>query len=156
MVVVCTVFGVGAQDLVPPMEYSKFLKSAEMVGPLKDGLFGDQVSMYNGQTEFVVTDASLQGNSALPVSLSRRFSVVAQTSPTAYRGFGIWDVEVPHLSGTFATGSRKWNIGYNGVTNRCSQWRRRLGRSGQIRGRLVMAMTLTARWPAFTTPVAMM
>lgn len=122
VVVVCTVFGVGAQDLVPPMEYSKFLKSAEMVGPLKDGLFGDQVSMYNGQTEFVVTDASLQGNSALPVSLSRRFSVVAQTSPTAYRGFGIWDVEVPHLSGTFATGSRKWNIGYNGVTNRCSQF----------------------------------
>ncbi|WP_312236035.1 hypothetical protein [Stenotrophomonas sp.] len=34
VVVVCTVFGVGAQDLVPPMEYSKFLKSAEMVGPL--------------------------------------------------------------------------------------------------------------------------
>jgi len=81
VVVVCTAFGVGAQDLVPPMEYSKFLKSAEMVGPLKDGLFGDQVSMYNGQSEFVVTDASLQGNSALPVSLSRRFSVVAQTSP---------------------------------------------------------------------------
>lgn len=122
VMVACVAFGAAGQDLVPPMEYSKFLKSSEMVGPLQDGLFGDQVSMYNGQTEFVVTDASLQGNSTLPVSLSRRFSVVPQTSPTAYRGFGIWDVEVPHLSGTFATGNRKWDIGFYGVTNRCSQF----------------------------------
>lgn len=115
-------FGASAQDLVPPIEYSKFLKSAEMVGPLSDDLFGDQVSMYNGQTEFVVTDASLAGNSALPVALTRRFSVAAQNSPTAYGGFGIWDVDVPHLSGTFATGNRKWDVGYGGTTQRCSQF----------------------------------
>lgn len=49
VVVACVVFGAAAQDLVPPMEYSKLLKSSEMVGPLQDGLFGDQVGMYNGQ-----------------------------------------------------------------------------------------------------------
>ncbi len=59
----------------PYEEYGKHLRAAEEVTPLNSTLFGDQTSLYNGSTEFDVTDIDIPGNSHLPVRLSRRFVV---------------------------------------------------------------------------------
>jgi hypothetical protein len=56
-----------AAGLAPYEEYSKHLRAAEEVTPLTSTLFGDQTSLYNGATEFDVTDIDLPGNSHLPV-----------------------------------------------------------------------------------------
>lgn len=94
-----------AQDgsgLAPYEEYSKHLRAAEEVTPLTSTLFGDQTSLYNGATEFDVTDIDLPGNSHLPVRLSRRLVVDdRRLDPGNLGGFGDWDVEVPYIDGSF-------------------------------------------------------
>ena len=72
------------------------------------GLFGEQVSLYNGSTTFSVTDIDVPGNNALPVRLSRRLAVELQpqNSIASYdallRGVGNWDVDVPYMAATYA------------------------------------------------------
>ena len=56
-------------------EYTKRLKYEEVTSPLKDDLFGDNISLYDGTVTFSATDVSLTGNSALPVSIGRRYTV---------------------------------------------------------------------------------
>lgn len=68
--------GAGTVSAVQPyQEYRKLIESAQNLTALKDDLFGESVSLYNGKTEFAVTDVSLPGNNALPVQIRRRFSV---------------------------------------------------------------------------------
>jgi len=105
----------------PYEEYSKRLRDQEQVAPLKSDLFGDSVSLYNGSTEFVVTDIDIPGNNQLPVRLQRRFRVESKKESETFGGFGAWDIEVPHMAGTFDA-VFKWNIGANStLVNRCSQ-----------------------------------
>lgn len=90
------------------LEYRKQVETAQKLSTLKDGLFGENVSLYNGKTEFANVDIDVPGNSALPVQLRRRFSVeldlVGSTSFNAnIDGVGGWEVDVPSLSGTFPT-----------------------------------------------------
>jgi len=89
-------------------EYRKRIESAQNLTALKNDLFGDSVSLYNGKTDFDVTDIDLPGNNALPVRLQRRFNVELHLAGTAanfnsnLEGAGGWDIDVPHISGIFA------------------------------------------------------
>lgn len=95
----------------PYEEYGKHLRAAQDVTPLKSNLFGDQVSLYNGQTEFDVTDIDLPGNSDLPVQLRRRLVINdRRKDPGNLGGMGEWDLEVPYIDGTF-TQQNGWTIG---------------------------------------------
>ncbi|WP_434212831.1 RHS repeat protein [[Pseudomonas] boreopolis] len=95
----------------PYQEYRKRIEAAQNMSALKSDLFGDSVSLYNGKTDFLVTDIDLPGNNGLPVQLSRRFSVELHLSGSAtsfnanLEGAGGWDIEVPYISGTFSGGS---------------------------------------------------
>jgi len=87
-------------------EYRKRIESSQNLTALKSDLFGDSVSLYNGKTDFSVTDIDLPGNNALPVRLQRRFNVelhlIGTTNyPTDIGGAGGWDVDVPYIAGTF-------------------------------------------------------
>lgn len=65
--------GVGTAYAVQPyQEYRKLIETAQNLTALKDDLFGENVSLYNGQTEFSITDVSIPGNSALPVEMRRQ------------------------------------------------------------------------------------
>ncbi len=111
-----------ADGVDPYEEFGKHLRAAQEVTPLKSGLFGDQVSLYNGSTEFDVTDIDLPGNSALPVQFRRRLVVDDRRKATGnIAGLGDWDLDMPYIAGTF-TQLHGWTIGTsdNGSTARCS------------------------------------
>lgn len=107
-------------DLAPYVEHEKRLSASQMVSPLSSDLFGDNISLYNGATEFAVTDIDLPGNNGLPVQLRRRFKVESLKEVEPLGGFGAWDLDVPYMYGTF-DGVYKWNEGAPGGTTRCSQ-----------------------------------
>ena len=101
----------------PYQEYSKRVESSARISLLKDDLFGESVGLFNGQTEFNITDVELAGNNSLPVSLRRRFPVELRPGGSStwnpnLGGAGGWDVDVPYISGTFS--SAGW------VSTRCS------------------------------------
>lgn len=98
------------QTIAPYEEYEKFTRAAQAVAPLTSELFGDQISLYNGSTEFVVTDIDLPGNNSLPVQLRRRFKVESKKSLENLGGFGVWDIDIPHITGNFYS-AFKWNEG---------------------------------------------
>lgn len=99
-------------------DYDKRVRSHESVTPLGSEVFGENISLYNGATEFRVVDIDLPGNGP-PVQLARRFKVEAREVGDPLGGFGAWDLDVPYVHGTFV-GDNKWNIGQGGNTNRCS------------------------------------
>jgi len=106
-----------AQD--SPTSYSdqnKLIRAPQAVTRLGADLFGDKVNLYTGGLEFIQTDVSLPGNSALPVSVGRHLRVgedwVNQTL------FGRWDLEIPHLHGIFS--QQKGWLTINNSTARCS------------------------------------
>ncbi|MGH8052171.1 MAG: hypothetical protein ACREPB_16030, partial [Arenimonas sp.] len=117
--------GIGAAQTAmgtqPFEEYSKRIKSAQNVAPLSSNLFGESISLYNGATEFAVTDIDLPGNNALPVRLGRRYKVQATPSDAqSFGGFGSWDIDVPFIHGTFLGA---WNAPYSSA-NRCTNFER--------------------------------
>ncbi|WP_290888902.1 hypothetical protein [Arenimonas sp.] len=107
------------EGVEPFLEYKKRVETAQSISPLDNGLFGESVSLYNGSTSFKVVDIDLPGNNGLPVRLAREFTVDIQpqgTGPaydTLLRGLGNWQVDVPHMSATYAASSG-W------PDNRCS------------------------------------
>lgn len=89
----------------PYFDYRKRTDASAQVGALSDSLFGDQVSLYDGSTSFVVTDIDIPGNNALPVSLSRRLAIENEPETRfpydpRLRGLGNWDIEVPYMTAT--------------------------------------------------------
>jgi hypothetical protein len=102
----------GARAVEPYQEYRKHIEGAQTLTALTDELMGDSVSLYNGATEFVVTDIDLPGNNSLPVRLSRRFSVAiipgsaGESTPgdPNYKGLGNWDIDIPYVASTWAQG----------------------------------------------------
>ena len=110
----------GAADgVMPYQEYGKRIKGSETVSPLGDDLFGDQMSLYNGGTEFTVTDIDIPGNNGLPVRLTRRLQIEDRKKQEYFAGFGEWEVDIPHLYGTF-DGNYKWTVESSTPNNRCS------------------------------------
>lgn len=104
-------------QVAPYEEYGKNLRAAQEVTPLKSDLFGDKVSLYNGATEFDVTDIDLPGNSSLPVRFGRRLMIDDRRLPTGHLGgfgdalgpLGGWDIEVPYIDGVF-TAENGWMV----------------------------------------------
>ncbi|WP_129136899.1 RHS repeat protein [Luteimonas sp. YGD11-2] len=96
-----------AVAIEPQHEYRKRVESSQSITALTDQLMGDQVSLYNGATEFTVDDIDLAGNNSLPVRLTRRFRIelhpVGQGGSwnANLRGAGDWDIDVPYIAGTF-------------------------------------------------------
>ena len=110
-----------ASDEVRPYEdYDARLRTAGEVAPLGEGVFGEQVSPYNGSTEFSVVDISLPGHSGLAVELRRRLVVESRRGPAPFVGFGVWELDVPYLSGVF-DGGFKWDAGSLGGNDRCTR-----------------------------------
>ncbi|HVJ62057.1 MAG TPA: hypothetical protein VM555_05020, partial [Tahibacter sp.] len=105
--------GGGSADVPPYVEYDKKLRAAEQLSPLTGEMFGENVSLYTGQTEFRHVDVDLPGNNALPVQLARRFVVTSLVADQAfasndgggvgnpYGGLANWDIEVPYIWGVF-------------------------------------------------------
>lgn len=112
-----------AADVQPYQEYASRVKGAEQVSALSDELFGENVSLYNGATDFTQIDISLPGNSAVPVQLVRRLPIDAiafRMVPDKLYGAGGWDVDVPYITGMFDA-DYKWNIDVsNQSLPRCS------------------------------------
>lgn len=98
-------------------EDGKLIRAPRALGVLGSELFGDKVNFYSGSLEFVQNDVSLQGNSALPVSMGRR--LVTGAAPPEKTHFGGWDMEIPRLHGIFAT-SKGW-VGKGARELRCSK-----------------------------------
>ncbi len=98
-------------------EQGKLLRGSETAGTLGPDLFGDQISLYTGSVEFVQTDVSIPGNSALPVSVGRRYRIGQNHQPQGH--FSDWDLEVPRAHGVFAA-----DIGWavDGGGGRCSNF----------------------------------
>ena len=80
-------------------------------------LFGDKVNLFNGALEFEQTDTRLPGNSALVVSITRRY--VVGRSWDVRGQFGDWDLETPRIAGTFAPLASGW-VTNRGNSIRCS------------------------------------
>ncbi len=90
-----------AQSVSIPAEYDKLIQSRTVIGTLGPDLFGDQVNFYDGTLQFRQTDVSLAGNSAIGVSVGRRFTVKQDYGKQG--AFGDWDWDIPHLHGIFST-----------------------------------------------------
>ncbi|GAP67178.1 hypothetical protein MBSD_n2494 [Mizugakiibacter sediminis] len=109
-----------ADGVEPYEEFGKRLRAAEDVTPLKSDVFGDQVSLYNGATEFDVVDMDIPGNSSLPVQLRRRFKVEdRRKDPGNLYGFGDWDLDVAYIEGTF-TQENGWKVRTDNGYDRCT------------------------------------
>src|SRR6185437_13784584 len=105
--------------LDPYEEFGKHLRAAQAIAPLTDNAFGDRVSLYNGATEFDVTDFAIPGNNALPVELGRRFTVDDRRMDPGYLGgFGDWDLEIPYIEAVVTT-DNGWTLN-GGSSARCS------------------------------------
>lgn len=104
-----------AQELVEPeSEYANKVGKAQQLGRLGDGTFGEDVSLFNGQLSFSVTDISIPGNAGPSVDLSRKRSIgelylYQDSKPGNLGGFYDWDLDVPYIEGIFST--RGWVIG---------------------------------------------
>jgi hypothetical protein len=87
----------------PWEEYDKLIKNGEAVSTLGGDLFGDQVNLINGGLSFSSTDATVPGNSQLPVQLTRVFNVTARSDYPAHDfPMADWDLDLPRISGTYA------------------------------------------------------
>lgn len=125
--------GGGTADVPLYVEYDKRLRASEQLSALGSDLFGDQVSLYTGQTSFRHVDIDITGNNSLPVQLSRRYSISTLVSDqrfdarggpgNPYGGLANWDIEVPHIYGIFDS-IYLWNVSSGATTQqpRCSQY----------------------------------
>ncbi|WP_313214908.1 RHS repeat domain-containing protein [Stenotrophomonas acidaminiphila] len=101
----------GSEGIHPYLDYRKRVETAQSISPLDNGVFGDQVSLYNGAADFSVTDIDVPGNNALAVQLGRRLSVELQPqnnlAPYDGRllGMGNWDIDVPYVAAVYPSSS---------------------------------------------------
>ncbi|WAW97476.1 RHS repeat protein [Xanthomonas citri pv. malvacearum] len=95
-----------AQDdaKAPWEEYDKLIGKRSTIAALGPTLLGDQVDLVSGALSFRHADVELPGNDALPVALARTFQVDVRTDvPYHDLPFADWDLDVPRLSGSFAS-----------------------------------------------------
>lgn len=111
----------GAQAASVYDEQGELIRASRHVAVHGPDLFGDRVSLYQGALEFVQTDVSLPGNSALPVAVGRRLTTGA-LAPYLLGHFGRWDLELPRIHGIFATRAG-WVTDGTVKTARCSDFR---------------------------------
>ncbi len=115
--------------ITPAQDYSdEFIRQRSAVTALGPSLFGDNTGLSTGVTEFATTDVEVPGNTALPVRIARRYRVDYRTAPMTGKAAGLfndWDLDLPHLHGTFAytagNATSGWTVSTPGQpAQRCS------------------------------------
>ncbi len=99
----------------PATEYGRLVRSPSATGALDNGLLGESVDFYTGQTDFIATDVSLPLNFNIPMAIGRRYHVDNHAGGVPQGAFGDWDLEIPHIEGIVAN-SVGWiasGAGYN-------------------------------------------
>src|SRR5690606_9344634 len=98
----------------------KHLRERSSVTSYGDSPFGEVISLGTGGLEFVQTDVSLPGNSAIPVRIGRRF----RPGNFAYSSghFGSWHLDIPSVHGVFAFGAVGWAASDFDTSTRCSDF----------------------------------
>jgi hypothetical protein len=84
-------------------EQGQLIRAPRALGVLGENLFGDSVNYYNGALSFSQTDVSLPGNNALSMAVTRTFNTGSAITTKGL--FGHWELDIPHLSGTFSRAS---------------------------------------------------
>jgi YD repeat-containing protein len=107
-----------AQEVGIYQEQERLIKAPTAVLKSDVKLFGEKVNLYTGSLEFEHNDVELPGNNKLRVSVGRHITV-GHRLPGG-RPFGRWDLEIPHIHGTFSA-QEGWVTG-NGDTKRCSSF----------------------------------
>jgi YD repeat-containing protein len=102
LLVLTTGAALAQEGKAPWEEYDKLINKRKAVTALGDDMFGDHVDLATGTLSFSQTDVSLAGNNALPVAVTRTFNVVSDKERPNY-SFGDWDIDIPNISGLFAT-----------------------------------------------------
>lgn len=111
--------GAAAQDLYQWETYDKRVDSTKTVQKLGDDLFGDSISLQDGVLSFSVTDVSIPGNNALPVAITRGWTLSNTRGQAANRLMADWQVSLPRITGQFAD---QW-LTAGTSTQRCSDTR---------------------------------
>jgi YD repeat-containing protein len=116
-----TVANANAQNDTPTPyeEYAKKTQAANVISPLTDASFGDQVKLYDGSVKFSVTDIDVPGNNEIPVRLGRSFDVVDRRQEYFLKGFGDWQIDVPSIYGEFLA-DKGWVLKGSSPYARCS------------------------------------
>jgi len=118
-----------AATVTPAQDYSdEFIRQRSAVTALGPSLFGDNTGLSSGVTEFATTDVEVPGNTGLAVRIARRYRVDYRTAPLTGKAAGLfndWDLDIPHLHGTFAytpgNATSGWQVSTPGQPNqRCS------------------------------------
>ncbi|GJI96014.1 hypothetical protein RugamoR57_27320 [Duganella caerulea] len=111
---------VASADTTIPAELSDTIKAPNAVAKFGPDLFGDKVNLYNGTLIFAQTDVRLDGIGAIPLTVGRTLTVGKSNVGQGGRAFGIWDLDIPYLSGVFEI-SNGWTNSQNS-TARCSNF----------------------------------
>ncbi|MDQ1093809.1 YD repeat-containing protein [Xanthomonas sacchari] len=120
MLLVCVGARAHAADEVAPYEeYEKKIKAAQVVGPLKGDIFGENISLYDLSVGFRATDVDVPGNNALPVTVAREFKVMNRRQEYVAKGFGDWEIDVPRVYGEFLA-EKGWMTTSDSPAARCS------------------------------------
>ena len=99
------------------------VNEARSIGPISvDDVFGEQISNFDGGGEFTNVDITVPGNNGLAVELRRSLKIDDRfrLNGTHLGGFAEWDLDIPHLSGIFATAAGGWKPASGTVNQRCS------------------------------------
>lgn len=137
-----------AQTVTPYQEGGQLIRGADAPSAFGPQLFGDSVNLYTGALEFVQTDVSLPGNSALPVSFGRRLRT-GQHNANGGLLFD-WEFDVPHIRGVFSQ-SGGWYVMASSSSERgrrCSYFDREL-----MPGRLAQGTSVEAGFPLVTMSI---
>ncbi|MGS7838800.1 wall associated protein [Stenotrophomonas maltophilia] len=103
-------------------DYAAALNARGQILQLDTGdMFGEKIGLFTGSVEFLQTDVDLPGNSALEVSIKRRLVAGAQ-GRQGLGMFGVWDLALPRVYGTFSTQGGWKNYVVAEPLNRCSKF----------------------------------
>ena len=110
-----------AQTIRFDQKYIERLDRASDVAALSDDIFGESISLKDGQTTFTSVDIDIPGNNELPVQLIREIKVEDRglTQNSHLGGFGVaGDIALPHMRGVFTTAG--WQVAGASPNARCS------------------------------------
>lgn len=103
-------------------DYEAMVRPKMTISPLGLDLFGDETNLYTGETKFLQVDIDVPGNNELPVRLARSLTIAHRQSPQPlpWTTLADWELELPHISGVYAS-PPGWVVQTPGSpNNRCS------------------------------------
>ena len=111
-----TALGAHAQDQQYTWEeFSVRLQRSQTVPVQGPDLLGDQINLSNGALSFEATDVELPGNDALPVRVTRKFTIGERLRPQGM--MADWEIQLPNVK---AQVPGNWEVGKPATGNRCT------------------------------------